>query len=181
MNLRNNNRPKINQHEVQHLIHLSNFQKNFHYHILPVFYFLHFTRYTGSFLCMHCLSIQQIKRVQCQVMKATLKDWNSPEDQPPALLLPGPSITGRLDSRFYTSQWPVGLKSDRTTGRQRKTWRSIRHGPLSHRCLHATDTQRDTGPWHCSSNGTDDGTRLIARRYVVRHHTFNLNLRFAHH
>jgi len=31
------------------------------------------------------------------------------------------------------------------------------------------------------SNGTDDETRLIARRYVVRRHFFNLKLRFVHH
>jgi len=47
--------------------------------------------------------------------------------------------------------------------------------------LPATDTRRDTGPWHCSSDGTDDETRLIARRYVVRHHVFNLKWRFVHH
>jgi len=29
-----------------------------------------------------------------------------------------------------------------------------------------TDTRRDAGPWSCSSDGTDDGTRLIARRYL---------------
>ena len=32
------------------------------------------------------------------------------------------------------------------------------------RCLRATDTRRDTGPWRCSS----DGTHLIARRYLDR-------------
>ena len=32
----------------------------------------------------------------------------------------------------------------------------------------------------CSSDGTDDETRFIARRYVVRHHVFNLKLRFVH-
>jgi len=47
---------------------------------------------------------------------------------------------------------------------------SLTHTPLSRR-LRATDTRRDTGPWHCSSDGTDE-TRLIARRYVVRHHVF---------
>ena len=46
------------------------------------------------------------------------------------------------------------------------------HGPLSRRCLHATDTRRDTGPWRCSSDEVDDQTRLIARSYVVRHHVF---------
>ena len=50
------------------------------------------------------------------------------------------------------------------------------HGPLSRRCLRATDTRRDTGPWRCSSDGTDDETRLIACRYVVRHHVFNLTV-----
>jgi len=78
----------------------------------------------------------------------------------------------------------VGLKSDGTTGRrdrQRDTWSSIRLGPLSRRCLRATDTRRDTGPWRCSSDGTDNETRLIARRYVVCHHVFNLKLRFVHH
>jgi len=30
-------------------------------------------------------------------------------------------------------------------------------------------------------DGTDNGTRLTARRYVVRHHIFNLKLRFVHH
>jgi len=79
---------------------------------------------------------------------------------------------------------PVGLKSDGTTGRRdrrRDTWGSICHGPLSCRCLRATDTRRDTGPWRCSSDGTDVETRLIARGYVVRHHVFNLKLRFVHH
>jgi len=42
------------------------------------------------------------------------------------------------------------------------------HGLLSRRCRRATDTRRDTGPWRCSSDGTDDETRLIVRRYVVR-------------
>jgi len=73
----------------------------------------------------------------------------------------------------------VGLKSDGTTGR-RDTWRSICHGPLSRRCLRATDAWRDTGPWRCSSDGADDETRFIARRYVVRHHVFNLKLTFVH-
>jgi len=54
-------------------------------------------------------------------------------------------------------------------------------GPLFRRCLRTTDTRRDTGLWHCSSDETDDETRLIARRYVVRHHVFNLKLRFVHH
>jgi len=54
----------------------------------------------------------------------------------------------------------VGLKSDGTTGR-RDTWRSICHGSLSRRCLRATDARRDTGPWRCSSDGTDDETRFI--------------------
>ena len=49
---------------------------------------------------------------------------------------------------------------------------SLTHTSLSRRCLRATDTRRDTGPWHCSSDGTDDETRLIARCYVVRHHVF---------
>ena len=74
----------------------------------------------------------------------------------------------------------VGLKSNGTTGQMTGTCRSIRHGPLSRRCLCATDTRRDTGPWRCSSDGTDDETRLIVRRYVVRHHVFNLKLRFVH-
>jgi len=39
----------------------------------------------------------------------------------------------------------------------------------------------DTAPWRCSSDGTDDETRLIARGYVVRHHIFNLKLTFVHH
>ena len=65
--------------------------------------------------------------------------------------------------------------------RRRDTCRSIHHGPLSRRCLRATDTRRDTGPWRCSSDETDDETRLIARRYVVRHLVFNLKLRFVHH
>ena len=30
------------------------------------------------------------------------------------------------------------------------------------------------------SDGTDDETRFIARRYVVRHHVFNLKFRFVH-
>jgi len=48
--------------------------------------------------------------------------------------------------------------------------------------LRATDTPRNTGPWRCSSDGTtDDETRLIARRYVVRHHVFNLKMRYVHH
>jgi len=78
----------------------------------------------------------------------------------------------------------VGLKSDGTTGRRdrrRDTCRSIRHGPLSRSCRRATDTRGDTGPWRCSSDGTDDETRLIVRRYVVRHHVFNVKLRFIHH
>ena len=75
----------------------------------------------------------------------------------------------------------VGLKSDGATGQTTGHWRSIRHGPLCRRCLRATDTRRDTGPWRCSSDGTDDETRLIARRYVVCHHVFNLKLRFVHH
>jgi len=43
------------------------------------------------------------------------------------------------------------------------------------------DTRRDTGPWRCSSDGTDDETSFIARRYVVRHHVFNLKLKFVNH
>jgi len=73
-----------------------------------------------------------------------------------------------------------GWSKKRRDGR-RDTWRSIRHGPLSRCCLRATDTRRDTSPWHCWSDGTDNETRLIARRYVVRRHVFNLNLRFVHH
>jgi len=161
MNIKNNNRPKLNQHEVQYLIHLSNFS-NFHYHILSVFYFLHVTRYIGSFLCMHCLSIQHIKRVQCQVMKATLNlDWNSPEDKPPALLLPGPSITGRLDSRFYTSHWPVGLKSDGTMGQTM--------GKLE------VDTPRATVPSLSTCNGHTTGHWPVAlfKRRDRRRDMFN--------
>jgi len=48
--------------------------------------------------------------------------------------------------------------------------------PLTRRCLRATDARRDTGPWRCSSDGTDDETRFIARCYVVRHHVFNLKV-----
>jgi len=47
-----------------------------------------------------------------------------------------------------------------------RPWKSIRHPSLSRRCLRATDTRRDTGPWHCSSDGTYDRTRLIGRRYL---------------
>jgi len=43
---------------------------------------------------------------------------------------------------------------------------NIRHGPPSRRCLCATDMRRDTGLWRCSSDRTDDGTLLIARRYL---------------
>jgi len=100
-------------------------------------------------------------------------------------------ITQRNNTMFVLSpgrydnftQVTVGLKSDGTTGRwdrRRDTWRSICHGPVSRRCLRATDAQRDTGPWRCSRDGTDDETRFIARRYVVRHHVFNLKLRFVH-
>ena len=73
------------------------------------------------------------------------------------------------------------LKATGRRDRQRDTCRSICHGPLSRRCLRATETRRDTGPWRCSSDGTDDETRLIVRRYVVRRHVFNLKLRFVHH
>jgi len=88
---------------------------------------------------------------------------------------------------FMTSNidhcWPISerINVNKRRDRRRDTWRSIRHGPLSRRCLHATDTRQDTGPWRCSSDGTDDETRLIVRRYVVRHHVFNLMLRFVHH
>jgi len=51
---------------------------------------------------------------------------------------------------------------------------------LSRRCLRATDARRDTDPWHCSSDGADDETRFIARRYVVCYHVFNLKLRFVY-
>ena len=36
--------------------------------------------------------------------------------------------------------------------------------------------RRGSGPWRCSSDGIDDETRLIAHRYVVRHHVINLKL-----
>jgi len=42
--------------------------------------------------------------------------------------------------------------------------------------LRVTDTRRDTGPWHCSSDGKDDEIRLTARRYVVHRHVFNLKV-----
>jgi len=45
--------------------------------------------------------------------------------------------------------------------------------------VHATGTRRDTGPWRCSRDRTDDEIRLIARRYVVRHHVFNSKLTFC--
>jgi len=79
--------------------------------------------------------------------------------------------------------YAVGLKSDGTTGRRdrrRDTCRSICHGPLSRRCLRATDARRDTGPWRCSSDGTDNERRFIARRYVF-FIVFDLKLRFVHH
>jgi len=50
----------------------------------------------------------------------------------------------------------VGLKSDGTTGHLEVD--TPRATVPSHRCLRATDTRRDTGPWHCSSNGTHDET-----------------------
>ena len=62
--------------------------------------------------------------------------------------------------------------SKKRRDRRWDTWRSIRHGPLCRRCLRATDTRRDTGLWR-SSDGTDDGKRLTARRYVVLHPVFN--------
>ena len=47
--------------------------------------------------------------------------------------------------------------------------------------VYVRQTWPDTGPWRCSSDETDDETCLIARRYVVRHHVFNLKLMFVHH
>ena len=70
----------------------------------------------------------------------------------------------------------VGLKSDGTTGRRdrlRDTWRSICHGPVSRRCLRATDTRRDTGPWRlwvkcgtaaCGMRKVKCGMECAARR-----------------
>ena len=45
-------------------------------------------------------------------------------------------------------------------------------------CLRATDTRRDTGPWRCSSDGTDDETFNCPSLWLVI--TF-LTLRFVHH
>jgi len=69
----------------------------------------------------------------------------------------------------------VGLKSDGTPGGRYTTG----HCPV---VVYVRQTQqRDTGPWRCSNDGTDDGTCLTAHHYVVRHHIFNLKLGFVHH
>ena len=77
---------------------------------------------------------------------------------------------------MYVHVCAVGLKSDGTTGHLEIDAPRATVLSLSMCDGHTTGHW----PWRCSSDGTDEETRFIARRYVVLHHFFDLKLRFGH-